>query len=62
MGIGASGWCLTLAMAAVGLGTDLSRLRSLGVRPLVVGFAAALTVGVVSATLIRALTVAMPIG
>jgi hypothetical protein len=32
------------------------------VRPLVVGFAAALTVGVVSATLIRALTVAMPIG
>jgi uncharacterized integral membrane protein (TIGR00698 family) len=56
LGIAASGWCLTLAMAAVGLGTDLSRLRSLGLRPLVVGFVAAITVGGVSAALIRQLT------
>ncbi|MBW2268976.1 MAG: putative sulfate exporter family transporter [Deltaproteobacteria bacterium] len=62
LGIAASAWCLTLAMAAVGLGTDLTRLRTLGLRPLAVGFAAALTVGVVSATLIRALTSATPIG
>ncbi len=62
LGVGASGWCLTLAMAAVGLGTDLSRLRSLGVRPLLVGLVAALTVGAVSATLIRTLTQATPVG
>ena len=62
LGVGASGWCLTLAMAAVGLGTDLSRLRSLGVRPLLVGLVAALTVGAVSATLIRTLTRAIPLG
>lgn len=54
IGTAASTWCLTLAMAAVGLGTDLGHLRTLGVRPLLVGLAAALTVGVVSAGLIRA--------
>ncbi|HJO25392.1 MAG: putative sulfate exporter family transporter [Myxococcota bacterium] len=54
-GVAASAWCLTLAMAAVGLGTDLSRLRTLGLRPLAVGFAAAVTVGAVSALLIRGL-------
>ncbi len=52
-GTSASTWCLTLAMAAVGLGTDLVRLRMLGLRPLLVGLMAALTVGVVSASLIR---------
>jgi uncharacterized integral membrane protein (TIGR00698 family) len=47
-----SAWCLTVAMAAVGLGTHLKRLRTLGLKPLGVGLAAALTVGAVSATLI----------
>ena len=43
-----STWCLTIAMASVGLGTNLSRLRSLGLKPSVVGLAAALIVGAVS--------------
>jgi uncharacterized integral membrane protein (TIGR00698 family) len=50
-----STWCLTMAMASVGLGTNLKRLRSLGLRPLGVGLAAALIVGAVSAGLIRLL-------
>ena len=41
--------CLAVAMAAVGLGTHLGRLSVLGLRPLVVGLAAAVTVGGVSA-------------
>ncbi|MAJ61113.1 MAG: hypothetical protein CBC48_14825 [bacterium TMED88] len=44
-----STWCLTTAMAAVGLGTHLARLRGLGWRPLGVGLVAAVTVGLVSA-------------
>ncbi len=48
-----SAWCLTVAMAAVGLGTNLKRLRSLGLRPLIVGLVAALSVGAVSAVLVR---------
>jgi uncharacterized integral membrane protein (TIGR00698 family) len=44
-----SAWCLTIAMASVGLGTNLKRLRSLGLKPSVVGLAAALIVGAVSA-------------
>jgi len=47
--------CLTVAMAAVGLGTRFSAIRMLGMKPLVVGFAAAATVGVVSLSLIRLL-------
>jgi uncharacterized integral membrane protein (TIGR00698 family) len=47
--------CLTVAMAAVGLGTRFSAIRTLGMKPLVVGFAAAATVGVVSLSLIRLL-------
>jgi uncharacterized integral membrane protein (TIGR00698 family) len=47
-----SSWCLTIAMASVGLGTHLGRLRALGLRPLAVGLAAALAVGGVSAALI----------
>ena len=39
---------LVLALAAVGLGTRLSILRGLGLRPFVVGLCAALAVGVVS--------------
>ncbi len=50
-----SGWCLATAMAGVGLGTGLARLRVLGLRPLCVGLAAALLVGGVSAGLITLL-------
>jgi len=50
-----SAWCLTIAMASVGLGTQISRLRVLGLRPLAVGLVAALVVGVISAVLIFAL-------
>jgi uncharacterized integral membrane protein (TIGR00698 family) len=48
-------WCLTIAMAAVGLGTGLSRIRRLGWKSFAVGLAAALIVGGVSAALITAL-------
>src|SRR5205823_3666101 len=48
----ASGWCLTTAMAGVGLGTGLAKLRVLGWRPLCVGMAAAALVGVASTALI----------
>jgi len=47
-----SEWCLITAMASVGLGTSLDRLRALGARPLAVGLAAALTVGAVSAAIL----------
>ena len=39
---------LTMAMAAVGISINLSELRSMGYKPFVVGFIAAITVGVVS--------------
>ncbi len=45
--------CLTIAMAAVGLGTSVAQLKSLGFKPLLVGLAAALLVGGVSLTLIK---------
>jgi uncharacterized integral membrane protein (TIGR00698 family) len=48
----ASSWLLAVAMASVGLGTHLGRLRKLGFRPLLVGLVAALTVGTVSAGLL----------
>jgi uncharacterized integral membrane protein (TIGR00698 family) len=47
--------CLAVAMAAIGLGTDLRKLRGLGWRPLAVGFAAALTTGAVATALIKLL-------
>lgn len=50
-----STWGLMLAMSAVGLGTDLRRVRSLGLRPLAVGLVAAVVVGCVSAVGIRTL-------
>jgi uncharacterized membrane protein YadS len=50
-----SKWSLGVAMAAVGLGTNLRRLRTLGLRPLAVGLTAALTVGLVSFGLIHLL-------
>ena len=45
--------CLAVAMAAIGLGTHLSRLTVLGMRPLVAGFAAAAAVGGMSFVAIR---------
>lgn len=50
-----SGWCLATAMAGVGLGTGLAKLRGLGWRPLCVGLAAAALVGGVSFGLITLL-------
>lgn len=44
--------CLTVAMASVGLGTHLARLRTLGLRPLMAGFMAAAVVGGLSAGLL----------
>ncbi|HKQ98527.1 MAG TPA: putative sulfate exporter family transporter, partial [Candidatus Polarisedimenticolia bacterium] len=37
-------WCLAIAMASIGLGTGLERIRKLGVRPMSVGLFAALLV------------------
>lgn len=51
----ASASLLTVAMAAVGLSTGLAQLKRLGLRPLLVGLVAALTVGVVSCGAIKAL-------
>ena len=51
----ASGWCLATAMAGVGLGTGLAKLRVLGWRPLCVGLAAAALVGGASFGLITLL-------
>ena len=48
-----SSTCLVVAMAAVGLGTNLRRLKQIGLGPLAVGLVAALTVGILSAGLIR---------
>jgi uncharacterized integral membrane protein (TIGR00698 family) len=50
-----SAWCLATAMAGVGLGTGLAKLRVLGWRPLCVGMAAAALVGGVSFGLINLL-------
>lgn len=44
----ASGWCLVVALSAVGLSTDFRALRSLSLKPFLVGLGAALAVGAVS--------------
>ena len=51
--------CLTIAMAAVGLGTSVAQLRKLGCKPLLVGLAAAVLVGGVSLALIRVFAAAL---
>lgn len=60
-GIDAAAWisaaCLTVAMASVGLGTSITRMRSLGLRPLAAGLAIALAVGAVSFAAIQGLGV-----
>jgi len=48
-----SAFGLTLAMAAVGLGTNLADFKRLGVKPLVLGLAAALSTGLVALILIH---------
>jgi uncharacterized membrane protein YadS len=48
-------WCLTIAMASVGLGTGLARVKRLGWKSFGVGLAAAVVVGGVSAGLITLL-------
>lgn len=50
--------CLAVAMAAVGLGTDIRDLVSIGLKPLFMGLVAALLVGAVSAALIKLIFVA----
>ncbi len=50
-----SAWCLAIAMASVGLGTDVGRLRALGWRPLGAGLCVALAVGGASVVLIHGL-------
>lgn len=47
--------CLTLAMAAVGLGTDLKEFKRLGLRPMLVGLIAALLAGGAGYLLVRVL-------
>ena len=47
-----SAWALASALVGIGLTTDLRKLRALGWRPLAVGFVAALSVGLVSASLL----------
>jgi uncharacterized integral membrane protein (TIGR00698 family) len=49
----ASSWLLAFALAAVGLGTSVVKLRVLGARPFAVGIAAALAVGGASYAAIR---------
>jgi uncharacterized membrane protein YadS len=48
-------YCLAIAMAAVGLGTSIKGLRSIGFKPLGLGLVSALIVGVVSTLLIKVL-------
>jgi uncharacterized integral membrane protein (TIGR00698 family) len=49
----AAKWCLMIAMASIGLGTSIKRLRILGLRPLVAGLFAAALVGGVSVVLVK---------
>ena len=51
----AAEYLLATAMAAVGLGTSFAQLRGLGIKPFVVGMAAAVSVGVASIALVTLL-------
>jgi len=48
-----AGYFLTVAMAGVGLGTDIKKLKKLGAKPFWVGLCAAVSVGIVSFLLIK---------
>jgi len=54
-----SAWALASALVGIGLTTDLRKLRALGWRPLAVGLAAALSVGLVSAAILSAIAARM---
>jgi uncharacterized integral membrane protein (TIGR00698 family) len=56
----AAKWCLIVAMASVGLGTSFSRLKTLGLRPLVVGLIAAALLGLVSYAMIHVVSPLLP--
>ena len=47
---------LSMAMAAIGLSTNLKDLRSMGYKPFIVGFVAMLTVGLVSIIVMQSFT------
>ena len=47
---------LSMAMAAIGLSTNLKDLKSMGYKPFVVGFIAMITVGLVSIIAMKAFT------
>jgi uncharacterized integral membrane protein (TIGR00698 family) len=51
-----AGYFLAVAMAGVGLGTDIKKLKKLGAKPFWVGLCAAVSVGVVSLLLIKILS------
>jgi len=51
----ATGYCLGIAMAGVGLATSIKGLRSIGFKPLGLGLVSALIVGVISTLLIQLL-------
>ena len=46
-----------MAMAAVGLSTNLKNIKTMGYKPFVVGFIAMVTVGIVSIISMRAFSV-----
>ena len=48
----ASEWCLTIAMAAVGLGTDFTSLFRIGIKPSLLAFFAATLIGVLAAVML----------
>jgi uncharacterized integral membrane protein (TIGR00698 family) len=48
-----AGYFLTVAMAGIGLGTDIKKLKKLGAKPFWVGLCAAISVGIISFLLIK---------
>lgn len=50
-----SKWALAAALAGIGLNTEFGKLKNLGLKPLLVGFVAALVVGVVSMSMLTLL-------
>jgi uncharacterized integral membrane protein (TIGR00698 family) len=51
-----AGYFLAVAMAGIGLGTDIKKLKKLGAKPFWVGLCAAVSVGIVSFLLIKILS------